>query len=539
MLQNEVSKEQIMHFAEKLQAFIKNDIEEDRKVVKKGLQLYRQGSVYNVKSVDHEIVGRVQDVMPADVTLDMDILEMSTCSCSYGDFCRHQMAVFFSVYSSIGDGGVGQFLDRWKSGPLTKKPTLEDIPVIKARELKSYENTSYASWLSFFDKEFEQFVAGRSEGDYYFISSIYHRYFQALGKKAPKSKELKLLFSIQAALTSIEKIISLLPNLKLSSYQFDYTVKPYIHNLVDSVLNDAIDLQRISLSFAAEPILEDMQKHIRDGLLVNTLFQYERFHLYRTLWSSIFNRKKWVDQEQESILQDNKANGWSGGKALALAHNAFLQKNDQLAIDYLKMLDNPAIHYTFWWIGELSGESEWNRIKPWVEYANEHIEAYILGLHSYESRRHIARTFLNTISDYAENLDEVIYIETMKKLMPYSYLEFTTHLIEDENYRGWVELQMLVGYEIEEHDRYILKTIENSDRSVLLPLYHQAVSKALKQKNRPSYKRAIKYLRKLRSYYRKLKQEDTWDMYIEKLALKTKRLRAFQEELTIANFIKR
>jgi hypothetical protein len=536
MLQNEVSKEQLEHFAERLQSLYKYDNEIDRNLIKKGLVLYRQGSVYNVKPVGNEIVGRVQDVTPVDVTLDLDFLEMSTCSCPTEGFCRHQFAVFFSAYSSIGKG-VGQLLDEWKSGGVKKKPTLADIPIMKARDLKPYED-SLDSWNSFFEREYKQFVGDRSESDYYFISSIFHRFFSTLKNRAPRHKDdYKRIYTIYAAIYCIQKIIEILPKLKLTNYQFDSTVKPYVQNLVDAVLDNAHELQRVSLSFSIEPLLEEMQEKIRDGLLENTWFQYERFHLYRTLWSTMFNRKNWVEHETEYFLQKKEESGWSGGMALALAHLSFLTKQDRKAIEYLQLLDTPAIYYTFWWINELCEAQHWGRLQPWFEYTDAHFESFIQGLHSYESRRHIARTFLKMITAYASNQDENFYLKMMKKLMPYSYIEFTTYLIEEKNYRGWVELQLAVGYEIEDHDKYILKTIEDTDRSALLPLYHQAVSKALKQKNRPSYKRAIRYLRKLRSYYRKLKQEEAWDAYIAKLATKTKRLRAFQEELLNAKFI--
>ncbi|MBE4907268.1 SWIM zinc finger family protein [Bacillus luteolus] len=536
MLQNEVSKEQIEHFAEKLQSLYKYDNEVDRNLIKKGLVLYRQGSVYNVNLVGNEIVGRVQDVTPVDVTLDLDFLEMSSCTCPTGGFCRHQFAVFFSAISTSGIG-VGKLLDEWKSGGVNKKLTLADIPVMRARDLKPFEEASLESWAAFFDSEYKKFVGDRSESDYYFISSIYHRYFSTLKSKAPSGTQHRRLFIIYAGITSIQKIIEILPKLKLTNYQFDSTVKPYVQNFVDAVIDNAYELQAVTFSFSLEPLLEEMQEKIRDGLLENTWFQYERFHLYRMLWSTIFNRKNWVERETEVILQMKEENGWSGGMAMALAHLSFLSKRDQEAIEYLELLDTPAIYYTFWWMNELSEEQQWGRLQLWLNYADKHFETFIQGLHSYESRRHMTRTFLKMITDYASEYDESLYLNMMKKLMPYSYIEFTTYLFEEKNYHGWVELQLAVGYEIEDHDKYILKIIEDTDRAALLPLYHQAVSKALKQKNRPSYKRAIRYLRKLRSYYRKLKQEEAWDDYITKLSAKTKRLRAFQEELLNAKFI--
>ena len=54
--------------------------------------------------------------------------------------------------------------------------------------------------------------------------------------------------------------------------------------------------------------------------------------------------------------------------------------------------------------------------------------------------------------------------------------------------------------------------------------------KAIERKNRKSYKEAVRYLKKLRTIYKKLNKKTTWEYYLENLLEDTKRLRAFQEE---------
>lgn len=149
----------------------------------------------------------------------------------------------------------------------------------------------------------------------------------------------------------------------------------------------------------------------------------------------------------------------------------------------------------------------------------------------------MTRLFLQNIMPYAEEQDDTVYMDAVKKLLPYSYVEYNDYLLETEQFRKWVELQIMLGYDIDEIDRYILKEIENHDRSALFPLYHQAVAKAIEGKNRPSYKKAVKYLRKIRAHYKKCKQEDVWEDYIARLATMNKRLRAFQQELLRASMI--
>jgi uncharacterized Zn finger protein len=93
-------------------------------------------------------------------------------------------------------------------------------------------------------------------------------------------------------------------------------------------------------------------------------------------------------------------------------------------------------------------------------------------------------------------------------------------------------LQLLIGTNVSEFGtRDVLNVIEKHDRACLLPLYHHAVTNAINGRNRQSYKEAVRYLKKLRAHYRKLKKEPQWDAYIARLVKVNKRLRAFLEEV--------
>lgn len=54
---------------------------------------------------------------------------------------------------------------------------------------------------------------------------------------------------------------------------------------------------------------------------------------------------------------------------------------------------------------------------------------------------------------------------------------------------------------------------------------------AIEERNRKSYRRAVRYLKKLRMLYKKLKRTNEWDVFIVQIASLHSRLRALQEEL--------
>lgn len=530
MLQNEIPRDAVMHFSKELRDMFSFDNEADRTLINKGLNLYRQGSVYNVRYSGQKVEGRVQDVTPVDVSLDLNHLIVSSCSCPTGSFCRHQMALFFYMYASVDR--VGSLLQQWKEGD-KPKPSLASIPVKKGSTLQRVENkqNSLEFWITFFEKEFQRFESNHPEKSIYFFATMYHSFFQLLKRSAPYSEEYKRLFHIHAALFCIRKTIDLLEQMEVRNYQIDSYIKPYFHNYTDTVLDESLEMKKVSLPFSIDGMLEESIEIVRETLLRQSVFQFERLQMYRLLWVTFFNRKKWIELEENALDLENPVH------VIAYAHLRFLQNDDESAIETMKKLGRESSAYSFWWISYLSESKKWDRVRPWINHATEGIREYIFSIQSYEGRRHMTRLYLQNISPYTEEHDETVYFEALEQLLPYSYVEYTDFLLETEDYRKWVELQIFAGYDIDEIDRHVLKEIEKVDRTVLLPLYHQAVAKAIEGKNRPSYKKAVKYLRKIRTYYKKMKQEDIWDDYITKVATVNKRLRAFQQELTRASMI--
>jgi hypothetical protein len=533
MLEHEVAKELVLDYAEVLKKKYSFNHEADRTLIKKGLNLYRQGSVYNVQFSDQRVHGRVQDVIPVDVTLDLESTDDASCSCPSPDFCRHKMALFFSIYASVAR--IGALLDEWKEDVIPI--SLDALPTLRtAKDLhKPYEELSLISWQSFFKREYEMFLNQYSERDRHFFSNLYFHFFQSVIGKSPKVSETKRLFSIHAGIFTLNKMIEMIDKQQIQHFQFESLVSQHIHNVVDDVLDDIFHLRAISLPFSLDTILYESIDSVRETLLRDGYFLFNRFSIYRALWSVLFNRKKWIEEEEE-LLATTDSDGHDGN-LLALVHLAFLQRRDQEAINYLSRLDSSYVTYSFWWIHVLSNNQDWKRARHWIDYSARLIDSYIQSLTSYEACRHFTRSFLSEVAEYCEANNPELYIEMMKKLLPYSFVELDHHLLHIQDFKAWVDLQILVGYNASDCDRHTLKLIEENEREALLPFYHHAVMNALEQKNRSSYKQAVKYLRKLRTSYRQINQLDVWEIYIEKLALTHKRLRAFQEELVRAKLV--
>lgn len=126
---------------------------------------------------------------------------------------------------------------------------------------------------------------------------------------------------------------------------------------------------------------------------------------------------------------------------------------------------------------------------------------------------------------------EPLLFETLAAMLPFSQSYYQEVLLTYERWEQWIDYQLATGSEPLEFRATMLAPIEKNAPAALLPYYHQAVERYVQQKNRTSYKSAVKLLKRLFRIYKKMKQEECWIRYIESFTARYSRLRALQEEL--------
>ncbi len=122
--------------------------------------------------------------------------------------------------------------------------------------------------------------------------------------------------------------------------------------------------------------------------------------------------------------------------------------------------------------------------------------------------------------------------EALRSLLPGAVSVYATQLYEWGKWQEWIDLQLSgadtdpLAYRVD-----TFKPIEREAPALLLPLYHQAAERYLLLKNRDSYKKAVKLLKRLSKLYKKMKKAEEWDRFMELLVSRYSRFRAFMEEL--------
>ncbi|MCQ4087648.1 hypothetical protein [Saccharibacillus sp. JS10] len=171
----------------------------------------------------------------------------------------------------------------------------------------------------------------------------------------------------------------------------------------------------------------------------------------------------------------------------------------------------------------LAKTKQWDRLVHWLNIFGPLLERARTGLNDY------GRLWDEALTQRPDA--EPLMWETLSLMLPYAADFYESKLLERERWDDWMDYQLATGAEPANFKVTELAPIEKNAPEQLLPFYHQAVERFVEQRNRDGYKRAAKLLRRLEKLYKKMKQDERWDTFMELFNARYGRLRALQEEL--------
>lgn len=235
-------------------------------------------------------------------------------------------------------------------------------------------------------------------------------------------------------------------------------------------------------------------------------------------------------RELELLEQAGKQPGPSvQKKALLLAQCRMYYHlaDDRIALKLLNQAqDNTKSYYIFILniLGILRTEQDWPRLLEWLITAGPLLESrYKDVMDSY------AVCWSKTVEQLPA-AEERMWV-TLREMLPYSERIYEQLMLERGQWRQWMDYQLSNDVDALAIRAADLKPLEKHAPEVLLPFYHQAVERYVLEKNRGSYKKAVRLLKRLSKLYAKMKLTARWEPFIDSFTDKHSRLRALQEEL--------
>jgi SWIM zinc finger len=508
---------------------------EDARLVQKGLMLYRQGMVGPVSIGEDSVTATVQDVTPVKVRLDLTFLSMSECSCPNEGLCRHQMAVFFSAFAKIGS--VAEWVEEWRE-PMKEKKEFTNWGIQTAKDLIKANGVlkpDYSRWVHSFEVSFDTLLATKNYTSPFIITELFQIYERRIHASAPVEQEWRLLYELVGIVVSFKKLAVLSEQ---AGHTEDMVRRAYLH-LFHNMMDDAEDLvQKIgiqSLPFDFDEFILKLKDDAFELLTAVRGLELERVYLYRLLWTHLFKKKPWREEEIRKINERLKElHDWENPLPLTIAgiHLNFLLGADEPGLKMIGHIEDEVITpYLIHWIDLLSHQKAWKRVAPLIDLFLQKIKGYLEELGGYHSCSSFTKTAVKAIAPYcAENGRTDLFERALTQTLPYSFADYEYLLFERGQFDRWGELQAYVGLNYYDLPKDRLKIVEKEKPEVLLGMLHQLAQREIEQKNRQSYKLAVRHLKKIRTLYKKMKRPDDWEYFFDTLLDKTKRLRAFHEE---------
>ena len=117
----------------------------------------------------------------------------------------------------------------------------------------------------------------------------------------------------------------------------------------------------------------------------------------------------------------------------------------------------------------------------------------------------------------------------------YGIQSYSSLLLKEKRYRDWMALHQSANSSLEYAEACGLSIVKEEAPEVLLPLYHHYATRYILEKNRYSYKQAVRIWKKMKAIAKKTNDSDYWNAYVETIREKYRRLRALQQEIEKGN----
>ncbi|NIK78276.1 hypothetical protein FHS15_003414 [Paenibacillus castaneae] len=293
-----------------------------------------------------------------------------------------------------------------------------------------------------------------------------------------------------------------------------------------------------AMTEAADPelwqYLFETLSYLRQQMLTHSGAQFYFTMPYILLWKNVIRPYRHDSslyiEELEHLHAAQEALGDSLSRynwLLAESKMNFYLSRDQQALEYVTELSKnksfkPVHLLQFFY--DLSDAEEWQRLLDWLTQTASLLE---------RQRSETLGMYFRCWNEAAQHLPsaEQHMWDLLISMLPYSRSIYEDMLLQNGHWKQWIDYQLSTGREPLDYRVTVLAPIEKNAPEALLPFYHQSVEKYVLLKNRSGYKTAAKLLKRLAKLYKKLKNDEQWDVFITAFASRHSRLRALQEEL--------
>ncbi|MFJ7934336.1 hypothetical protein [Sporosarcina sp. NPDC096371] len=509
---------EIDEFMNSLKNSLQPGVESDATMVRQAVALVRNGSVgpYDLMPSAAVVTVNNQGTEPKRVHLSFERID-AQCSCLEGSWCSHQIAVIFHLYSQFHS--LTDWLHEWR-----RTEAQQMVLSISQRTPEAWIDV-----LSRLTQPLRTIAMSENPGVFIHETSL-------IDQKAipliPFEWEWKPLFELYYRLHVLDAGWTYVnTHLGGNASSFHYG-KWYVQNWLTEQLGKLHDsVTAIGVKpklFEADAFHERLKEVVRTYTLGNTGLFGERFRVYRLFWQHLFPSQSARDSEL-AILEREQS---EEAQILVAFFHLLQGKNDKLE----ELVSNVSVGNIAIWLpladlaeGDDDIESLSIIMKAVLPFIGEYVNQTVALANRPQFVRRIDGLF--EAADFPEEARESLFAHYGESGIDV----FADFLVERERFSEWAALMHRYGVSYDGAEAGGLKIALSTDPVAVMPLLHTYAMSFIKEKNRHSYRRAVKLFKKMKAGSKKGGKSDFWNQYIDTVREKNRRLRALMEEMEKGN----
>lgn len=483
----------------------------------RGFQYFKQQYVTSLNITGNRVVqAKVTGSEDHKVTLLLEQLSSSYCTCPVHTNCKHQAAVMMELADRLGYP-ASQIVNA-KQHLLRAAATPSAVSL-----LKELPHMDVYGWYEFMNQATSFVKPGYDQGMY--IEALRNQLSNVMKGPTPFTEMDLIYFELHQHLFILRKVIelstlgSLALNLSYTTYRLYDEVHAFLRQKA-TLFDFTLSAERLKQTFSC----------LRQQLADEKGHKYLEYGLYTAMWKYWISPQPeanyWVSQELNAMEQqtpDMDSSSLAAAKAFLYLHQA-KSSEAWAALEASGTIAKAPASLLLPFLNLLSSSGEWGALVDWLMRTASHF----YGPMTKERLAYMGywKEAVEHVPEAAEQLWNIL-----EGMLPHSTPVIEDMLYERHNWKAWIEMQILLERDPFYHRVSVLQPIEKEAPELLLPFYHQAIEHYVALKNRQNYKAAVKLLKRLVKVYKKMKQIERWDHFFSRFMERNSRLRALHEEL--------
>ncbi|PIC67953.1 hypothetical protein CSV71_02065 [Sporosarcina sp. P21c] len=509
---------QIEEFMNHIKHTFQPSVPAQAEIIRKAASLVRMNAIgaYRYTETEQSLMANISGTESEFARLSFMTME-PYCTCADGDWCAHQISVVFHLYSQFHS--LSDWLNTWR-----QSGTVQTQLSINERTPEAWLNA-----LSELVKPLGELNASDGPtGFLHYASKIEHQ----KTRLSPFEWEWKPLFSLYYQLTLLRAAWPFLKSELSANDSYHYgkwQLTIWLNEQMSEMKAGIKQLSSKSRLFETDAFHTKLKDLIHSFALDEDGLFSKRFEAFRLVYTELYSDEAELTQEIERLQKETAADAPLFRAFLYLTSGRFDELDEEL-----NTLDATAVPQ---WLA-------------FALYAKEDEDFDIVQSIMLQLLPHLAEHYQQLAtrnrSAFAEDIDELLALsdvpedqrdQLFQSYGPEASRAYGKFLFERNRYAEWAALMHLTRGSVDMIDSSAMKTALAEDSQAVFPLMHAEALKLVKEKNRDSYRRAVRLWKQMKAAAKRDGRDEFWNRYVHTVRQQFPRLRALMEEMEKGNLL--